>query len=471
MATSTQVVTSTLPAAFETYYKEGAEGQKGLIPQAFQLYGQGTPQAFQQQYVQPLQAAGLYGAGRVADLSKSQQQLGQQITQMGTPSQFGTGTTALQRGSEGLAGLLNQQALSVAAPNLQQFQMGPADVVYGQQYQAPSMVTAQTGYQPQLSAFQIGQQERFGAQQAQEYMSPYMQNVTDVAKRRAIEDAQKTQLGANLGAARQGTYGGARQLLAQTERERGLREQLGDIQTRGLESAFGQAQQQFERDRAAQLQTQQANLQAALGVQQLGTQTGLQTALANLSAEQQANVQNQAAQLQTQGLNAQQALQAALANQQAGLTVGQQNLQARLGVQQLGAGQSLEAQRANQAAGLQAAQQSQQAALGLGQIGQQFGQLGVAQQAADIDRLKTLGAYGDLERALAQQGIDARYADLMRGIDFPEAQLDKLSGFIRGIPMTGSVTQTTTPPPSFASQLSGMGIAGLGLYNAMTGGR
>jgi hypothetical protein len=62
MAVSSQVVTSQLPAAFETYYKEGAEGSKGLIPQAFQLYGQGTPQAFQAQYVDPLKAAGLYTA-------------------------------------------------------------------------------------------------------------------------------------------------------------------------------------------------------------------------------------------------------------------------------------------------------------------------------------------------------------------------------------------------------------------------
>jgi hypothetical protein len=470
MAVSSQVVTSQLPAAFETYYKEGAEGSKGLIPQAFQLYGQGTPQAFQAQYLGPLQAAGLAGAGRVAGLSPTQQQLGQQIGQLGTPTQFAAGTSALQQGVGGLAGLLNQQAQSVNAPNLQQFQMGPADVVYGQQYNAPSMVTAQTGYQPQLSAFQIGPQERFGSQQAQEYMSPFMQNVVQIQQRKAIEDAQKAQLGANLGAVRQGTYGGARQTLAQTERERGLREQLGDIQARGLEAAFGQSQQQFERDRAAQLQTQQANLQSALGVQQLGTQTGTQTALANLSAAQQANVQNQAAILQTQGLNAQQAMQAALANQEAGLTVGQQNLQARLGVQQLGAGQGLEAQRANQAAALQAAQQRAQSAIGLGQMGQQFGQLGVAQQAADIDRLKTLGAYGDLERALAQQGIDARFADLARGIEFPEQQLDRLSGFIRGIPMTDRVETTTTPPPSFASQLSGMGIAGLGLYRELAKG-
>jgi hypothetical protein len=76
MAVSSQVVTSQLPAAFETYYKEGAEGSKGLIPQAFQLYGQGTPQAFQQQYVDPLKAAGLYGTERIAGLSPAQQQLG-----------------------------------------------------------------------------------------------------------------------------------------------------------------------------------------------------------------------------------------------------------------------------------------------------------------------------------------------------------------------------------------------------------
>jgi hypothetical protein len=60
--------------------------------------------------------------------------------------------------------------------------------------------------------------------------------------REAIRDAQKTQLGANLGAARQGTYGGARQLLAQTERERALGQQLGNIQTRGLQSAYEAAQ-------------------------------------------------------------------------------------------------------------------------------------------------------------------------------------------------------------------------------------
>lgn len=312
MATTQQVVTSQLPAAFETFYTAGAEGQKGLIPQAFQLYGQGTPAAYQATYMDPLKAAGMYtGEQRVAPLTGAQQQLGQQITQMGSPAQFQMGTGALGSAygaiGGGLPSLLDQGLL-------------------------------------------------------QQYMSPYTQGVIDVAKREAITDAQKAQLGANLGAARQGTYGGARQLLATTERERGLRTQLGDIQARGLQSAFEAAQKGLEAERAAELQRAQT----------------------------------------------------------------------------------------------------------LGQIGSQFGQLGVGQQAADIDRLKTLGAYGDLERAVAQQQRDIDYQNLMQQIQFPETQLGKLSEFIRGIP-TDQTTTTVTPPPSFASQLSSMGIAGLGLYNQLVG--
>jgi hypothetical protein len=77
------------------------------------------------------------------------------------------------------------------------------------------------------------------AQQA--FMSPYMQNVVDVQKQQALRDAQIGQLTQNLGSARQGTFGGARQLLATTERERALQSQMGDIQAKGLQTAYDQA--------------------------------------------------------------------------------------------------------------------------------------------------------------------------------------------------------------------------------------
>jgi hypothetical protein len=440
-------------------------GAGGVLPTAQTILSKD----YASTYGTPLQQAGLAGAGRVAGLAPMQQQIGQELSGMGTPSQFGAGTAATTTGLGSLAqsGNIFGNLGQVNAPSLRQYQMGPSDVVYGQQNLAPQMVTAQTGYNPQLTAFQLGAPEKFGSEQAQQYMSPYMQNVVDVQKREAVRDAQKAQLAQNLGAARQGTYGGARQLLASTERERALGTQLGDIQARGSEAAFQQAQQQFERDRAAGLTAGQQNLQAALGVQQLGTQTGLQTALANLTSQQQANVQNQAAQLQTQGLNAQQALQAALANQQAGMTVGQQNLQALLGVQQLGAGQSMEAQRANQAAQIAAAQGLGQLGQTYGTLGQTYGQLGTAQQASDIDRLKTQGAYGDLQRGIQQQQLDAQYQDLMARLNYPLTSIETMSNLARGVPLTQTAASgaQTTPAPSFASQLAGMGLTGLSLYN------
>ncbi len=74
------------------------------------------------------------------------------------------------------------------------------------------------------------------------------------------------------------------EILASTERERALGQNLGDIQARGMQSAYENAQAQFERDRSAGFNVGQQNLQAAQQRQQLGTQTGLQAALANQSS-------------------------------------------------------------------------------------------------------------------------------------------------------------------------------------------
>ena len=101
-----------------------------------------------------------------------------------------------------------------------------------------------------------------------------------------------------------------------------------------------------------------------------------------------------------------------------------------------------------------------------------MGQLGVAQQASELDRIKTLGAFGDLQRGIQQQQIDAQYADAMRRMQYPEAQIQGISGILRGVPLTDKTETTQTPPPSFASQLAGLGMSGLSLYNMFnTGGK
>jgi hypothetical protein len=125
-----------------------------------------------------------------------------------------------------------------------------------------------------------------------------------------------------------------------------------------------------------------------------------------------------------------------------------------------------------QATGMQnafdAAQKAQLGqAAGYTGLGQTLGQLGTAQQATDIDRLKTQGAYGDLQRATQQQQLDAQYQDLMTKLNYPVTNLETMNNLVRGVPLTqtGSMGSQTTPPPSFASQLAGMGLTGLSLYN------
>ena len=106
-------------------------------------------------------------------------------------------------------------------------------------------------------------------------------------------------------------------------------------------------------------------------------------------------------------------------------------------------------------------------ASGLGQLGSTMGALGTAQQAGQMDIYKAQGAFGDLERNVQQQQLDAQYNDLMARQNQPLANADIMNNLIRGVPLTqtGTTTTNTTPPPSFASQLAGMGLTGLSLYN------
>jgi hypothetical protein len=312
MATQTTTVTGqqAIPTELMPYFT-GTGGVAGLLPKAQEIFSQN----YSGQYGAPMAAAGLAGTQRVAGLSPMQQQLGTQIGQMQTPTQFGmgTGTTGAGAGSIGM-GLGTLQGMT--------------------------------------NADQFGQ-----------FMSPYMQNVIDVNKAEALRDAQKGLMAQNLGAAKQGTYGGARNALMQSEADRNLQTKLGGIQAQGMQSAF---------DAAQKAQLAQAQQYGQFG-QQLGT------------------------------------------------------------------------------------------------LGDVYTRAGTAQQASDIDRLKTMGAYGDLERAYEQQGIDARYQDFLKQVAYPKEQLANMSDILRGVPIAklGESTTTTTPPPSFASQLAGMGLSGLSLYNML----
>jgi hypothetical protein len=103
-----------------------------------------------------------------------------------------------------------------------------------------------------------------------QYMNPYTQYVTDIAKREAVRDYEKMRPQMGFQAARQGAFGGARYGVQEAEAERNLGQRLADIQQTGLERAFtaGTGLQQQE----AQRQLQAAPLFSAMGqqAQQLG---------------------------------------------------------------------------------------------------------------------------------------------------------------------------------------------------------
>jgi len=356
-----QEIRQGLPTALEPFFI-GTPQKPGLLPQAEQVYGRTYAQTYA-----PLIQSGLMGAGRVAPITGTMLETAQRgLGALGPAAGFGEGAQQMGMASQVFQNLSGVQAPTVQAGPLTQFQM-----------EAP---------------------ETFGATQAQQYMSPYRQAVTDIAKQKAIDDAKAAQLSANLAAGRQGTYGGARQTLLQGSREQGLQTTLANLQAQGLQEAFLNAQAQFERDRAAR---------------QLA---------------------------------------------------GQQNLAAALGVQQLGAGQSLEAQRANQAAALQAAQQRQAAAQGLAGLGSAYGALGTQQQATDLERLNAQTAFGQLQQQLGQQGLTARYEDVMRQVQYPEYQISGLSNILRGTPTSTSQVSQQTPSPSFLQNLTSAGLGALGLY-------
>jgi hypothetical protein len=416
--------------------------------------------------------------------------------------------------------------MGVNAPELQQYQMGPAERVAGGQYDAPMMGTAQTGYNPNLQQFQMGPAERAQAQSftqpgsAEAYMNPFMQSVVDKQTREAERQAGLAARQQRARGIQQGSFGGARTAIGEAAAARDLAQLKSDIYGTGQQAAFQNAQQQFNAEQQARLQAQLANQQAGLtvggqnlaaqlGIQQLGTQTGLQTSLANLSAQQQANVQNQAARLQTQGLNANQAMQAALANQQAGLTTGQQNLAAQLGIQQLGSGQNMQSQLANQQAyqnmlqqqeasrqfgygqqmtaagqraqyGQAAAQlgeQSRQFGAGYGQQGLstalsgagQLGQLGQTQFGQERDIYGLQNQYGAQQRAIEQERANQRYQDFLSEQRYPYQQLEFMSNILRGTPM-GTVNTMYAQQPSQMSQLAGLGLGAYGASRLMKKG-
>jgi hypothetical protein len=369
----------------------------------------------------------------------------------------------------------------------------------------------------------------------QDYMNPYTQLVTDIQKREARKQSDISGANIAQQAAQAGGLGGYREAIMQSEREGDLAQQLQDIQATGDQAAYQQAMQAMEADRAARLQEAQFGTQVRgqdIQAFQAGEQARQQAAQMGLSAQQQAEAARQAqesarlagatfqestqARLQdfkTQqfqmeeqarqeaarmGLSAQEAEDRAkqagedfrqrqfaqneelrMAQQQEDRAVFDAQERARLEGARLGLNAQEIQERVNQAEN-EARMRAQEFNVGARERGagmrmdaaRFLGDLGAQRQQMEFDRFRNLQAAGQMQRELAQRGLDIGYQDFLRQQAFPREQLSFFSNILRGLPITPGSTQATygerTSP---YQQALGAGIGGVGLYNALRGGR
>jgi hypothetical protein len=315
-------------------------------------------------------------------------------------------------------------------------------------------------YQGLASNTIAGSTQGYNPQSYQSYMDPYTDSVVRQAEDDAFRnyDRQAGQITAR--AVGSGAFGGDREAIARQELGRNTTDQLarttGQLRSQGYQQAQNQAQNAFQNQQARQQQAGQL-------FGQLGTSFG---------------------QLGQQG--AQAAGQMGLAGLGQGIKGAQLGLQgSQLGAQTAGQGGKL---------GLQGQQLASGAAGGLGSLGGQYttlggqmgnlsqgltnagrfqGQMGQDLQAAQGQDINTLMGLGGFEQRYNQAGLDAQRQTTMDRQMQPYQQMAFLSDIFRGVPSTASTYGSKyTPPPSFLSQLGGLGMGMAGLYNSgMFGGQ
>ena len=120
--------------------------------------------------------------------------------------------------------------------------------------------------------------QQFTGNNIQGYMSPYMQTVVERQQADAQRQSDIARQAQGAQAARSGAFGGSGDYLMRGQAAGNLARQKGDIQAKGLQDAYTQAMGQFntaqgQNQAAAQLNAQQQQFGAGLGLQ------GLQTAM------------------------------------------------------------------------------------------------------------------------------------------------------------------------------------------------
>lgn len=216
----------------------------------------------------------------------------------------GAGTMANQFAAQG-----QYQAPAAYTPN-----------TFGSTYQAPAAYNPATfnagfNYNPQGVTTELGP-----VKSVEGYMSQYQQGVSDVEAREARRQAEITRMNDASRLTKAGAYGGSRQAIMESELNRNLGTQLGDIQTKGLQSAYDRAQAQRLAESGLSMQAQNSSdaqrqflasnaanygMQAQQGTEasrQFGASQGLTAAGLRAQYEQQAQQDTEASRQYGAGL-------------------------------------------------------------------------------------------------------------------------------------------------------------------------
>ena len=286
-----------------------------------------------------------------------------------------------------------------------------------------------------------------GAQQINQYMSPYLANVLQGTAALQNQMNQQAMSGQTGNAIRQGAFGGDRAGIAAAnlaqQQQLANSKVFSDILNQGYNQALGTAQQQQalglsaeQANRAAQQQAAQQAL--AIGQQQFGQ--GLSTAQLQGALGQQLygmgsgagqNIAALGQQIYGQGMGTAQQ-QAALAQQLYNQGLGSSQQLSNLGQQQFGQGLAAAQQNAALGAGL----------YGMGsQTAQGLANLGVGAQSAGLQGAQAQMAAGQAAQQTEQAGLQALYNQFLQKQSYP-FQVDQ---FLANIAMgTGALSGSTT---------------------------
>ena len=459
--TKREVVQTNLPDYVRPYFERllqrtEAESQRDYEPYGGQRIADPSADLLaSEQKVRDIASTGIPGIAGATDAVGT----GLDLISQGV-GRYGIGERLVGEGSEIARGTLGQYG---RAEDLLNRTLGTIDETKGMVRDARGDISDARGQLGRASTrteqafgfdpYQFSDARQFTGEERDRYMSPYMEGVIDVQKRRAREDFLKSmpqQAATAIGA---GAFGGSREGVQRAEAQSDLLDRLSDIEATGRQQAFDRASQLFEADRRAEMgldQTRAAERRQAeqLGLSAAGQLAGQAGRLAGFGGQEFGQDLQRASAL------------GSLGGQERGIAESF----AGLGRGRLGVGQALGG-FGGQMAGFG------QGIAGLGSqfagVGSRLADLGARARAGDIESARLLEQIGKSQMARDQASLDMGYQDFLRQQGVPAERLGLFSSVLRGIPVQPSRTAIQYQASNPLKDILGTGIAALGAYKGM----